>query len=47
MMFSQNGATALIYTSQNGHESTASILLAAGASVDIQTKVSICIGCVY
>ena len=39
-MLSQNGSTALILASWEGHESTASALIAAGASVDIQENVS-------
>ena len=46
-MNTKRGRTALIWASYMGHESVASVLVAAGASGDIQDKVSTRIGCVY
>ena len=46
-MSKQDGNTALIWAFREEHESVASVLVAAGAGVDIQDKVSTRIGCVY
>ena len=46
-ILSQDSYTAFMAASIYGHESIASMLVAAGASIDIQDKVSTRIGCVY